>query len=307
MFDDKPDTVEHLEHVWNERGIKTEYFDNRIDLEALIERLFDTVKRDEVVVPALDVKFPHSFDVLARDLIHRIINPQVAGVEIIEFLTRQVGLVDVPYILMSSAEAEQDVLERVARLSREGINVRFVSKHDTEEKVVEKTNELLRNRYYGGGKAKLLIDDEMIDMLLAGQNAYKAAARGRGHMQHEYGELTRGQLRELIRSRVFEAISSRAEEMRLGAAEYVALFDGIKLDHMFVIELFQNLPIRLDEIGRFLLLLRRSLIEFLENGGSIEYRWGRLLLQDDRLIFDLAAAQPEGIIEWKKPDGFEFI
>lgn len=144
MFDDKPDTIERLERIWKGEGFGTEFFNDRIELGELIDRLMDPSFAPLGLIPTFDIKFDHPFQFYAGREHYRIKEPRLAGVEIVEFLTQTFGtLKGTKFILMSSAEPEREVERRIDDLQQHGIDVQFVSKNDAEDSVLEKTYRLL--------------------------------------------------------------------------------------------------------------------------------------------------------------------
>jgi len=307
MFDNKPDTVERLETIWSDGGFKTNYFDDRIRLEELIEGLLDPGDTEEKVIPAFDVKFDTSFDVHAGTKSYRIKNPQLAGVEIVEFLTRNFqSLKDICFILMSSAEAEEEVLGRVTSLNKQGVHVSFISKHESENVILEKTFALIEGQSVGTDHAKqIIVSDDLINAFYEAQKVYEQVSRSGIGVRDRALALDPAEVRDLIASRALEAIASLGKEMQLGAIEHAPLLADNTFNYRFALEILQNIPIRVDFLQQFLASLQQKLVDFLNDGGLIQGSWGKLLQSNGGIIFELAAPPIEPEVNWQKPDSIE--
>jgi hypothetical protein len=310
MYDDKPDTVERLENIWTESGFKTKYFGNRIELEELIAGLLDPGDTDEKVIPAFDVKFDTPFDVFAGTKSYRIRNPRLAGVEIVEFLTRNFhSLKAICFILMSSVEVEEEEVSlRVTRLNREGVHVSFISKHESEDVVLRKTFQLIEGQSVESIRAnQFTIGDDVVDIFTHATRIYARVPRWKEDSKDELLDLDREEIRDLIASRVLEAISSLGKEMQLGAISQSPLVASSTFDYGFVLELVQNVPVRIDFIQQFLGSIRQDLLAFLDEGGVVQGSWGRLLSKDGSILFELAQLPIEPDVDWQKPDSIELL
>jgi HSP20 family molecular chaperone IbpA len=87
----------------------------------------------------------------------------------------------------------------------------------------------------------------------------------------------------ILAGRILEVIASRARRMQIGVLENRPLCVGQTFEYGFVQELSEHVPFRIDEGTEFFSQLHEELLAHLEQGGSIAGRWGRLVINDDKI------------------------
>jgi hypothetical protein len=101
----------------------------------------------------------------------------------------------------------------------------------------------------------------------------------------------------ILPERILEVIASRARRMRLGVLDNKPLAEGGTFDHGFVRELSQHVPFRIDQGTEFFEQLHEDLATYLRLGGPVAGRWGRLVLKDKEIAFELGALAERDLTE----------
>ena len=101
----------------------------------------------------------------------------------------------------------------------------------------------------------------------------------------------------ILPARILEVIASRARRMQLGVLDNKPLARGGTFDHGFVRELSQHVPFRIDQGTEFFEQLHEDLAAYLRVGGSIAGRWGRLVVKNQQIAFELGAPVDRDLTE----------
>jgi hypothetical protein len=168
----------------------------------------------------------------------------------------------------------------------------------------------LRSRWNGQNaaqKAAFKPSDRLAGILFEGLKAYSDILGE--PLTNDREKVLRLQAEEILAPRVIETIASYARQLRTTRKAPAPLIssEGV-FDYAFVLELQSNIPFRIDRSNpSFFEQLSKELASFLARGGMIAGRWGKLLLHNGAVEFDLAA---EGISSedstWEKPTRVEW-
>jgi hypothetical protein len=101
------------------------------------------------------------------------------------------------------------------------------------------------------------------------------------------------QAESILTSRILEVIASRARRMKLGLIANRPLAAHGRFDYEFVMEISENVPIRIDAGTLFFGTLEEELVSFLQRGGTIGGQWGKLVLRNRTIEFDLPESEPQ--------------
>ena len=93
--------------------------------------------------------------------------------------------------------------------------------------------------------------------------------------------------RAILTPRVLEVIASRARRIKLGLLPNNPLVEKNLFDYGFVIELSEHLPFRIDAATQFFKRLGNELANHLASGGRMHGRWGRLVLEGEKIVFEI--------------------
>jgi uncharacterized protein YidB (DUF937 family) len=109
--------------------------------------------------------------------------------------------------------------------------------------------------------------------------------------------------RAVLPGRILEVIASRAKRMQKGSVDKTPLVERRIFDYGFVLELSEHVPFRIDEGESFFSQLHDDLVTHLYLDGAISGRWGRLVLEGERINYELNGPQPREPTERRRPRG----
>jgi CheY-like chemotaxis protein len=109
--------------------------------------------------------------------------------------------------------------------------------------------------------------------------------------------------RAILPGRILEVIASRALRMQLGVLKRKPLSVGGVFDQDFVQELSEHVSLRMGKRPEFFSRLHDDLVAYLNQGGSIAGRWGRLVLTNN----NISIATKDSIKLAPTDDGFPLL
>jgi small subunit ribosomal protein S2 len=140
---------------------------------------------------------------------------------------------------------------------------------------------------------------ELVDLVYRGLHAHYEVL-GAAHKQ--LLPPSREEAEALLTPRIFELFASWARRMRHGALPKKPILSDGRFDYQFILELDDNVPIRIDDGTLFFDRLRDELLDYLTRGGRIRGNWGRATLIGSRIELEPSEPVARGTPDWQKPD-----
>ena len=149
-------------------------------------------------------------------------------------------------------------------------------------------------------------DAKLVDFVYDGLMAHFEIIRSRTTLSVDTQVPSRARAEAILMPRILEVVASRANRMRLGTRPSSFLLKDGRFDYEFVLEVSQNLPIRIDDATSFFKRLKQVFVDQLERGEALQGKWGRLVLRrDDTIEFDLAPKEAQLVSDFEKVSKFE--